>query len=499
MLVVISDLHLTDGTVGETISPGTFSVFARRLNELAEAASWRSDGSYRPIEQIDLVLLGDILDAVRSPRWLARDNVRPWTNPHAPEFLDQVSLVTGDILHRNADSLAALRGLSVGSGASVPAAFRSGKPADGGSRRPIAVRIHYMVGNHDWFYHLPGPSYNALRKRLIEQMGLANHAERPFSHEIGESEELLDAMRRHKVTARHGDVFDPFNFEGDRDQSSIGDVIVVELVSRFAAEVESGLGGELPAATLFGLREISNIRPLMLIPVWIDSLLERTCSFPSMRKRVKTVWDRLADDFLDVSFIRQRDTWSPCDLVDGLERALKFSKRPSIGWTSSIVKWLHEVSGSSSDSYCRHAITEQDFRNRRAKHVVYGHTHRAESVPLEASHAEGFVLNQVYFNSGTWRRVHRQTQLAPGEHEFIASDVMSYQAFFQADERGGRPYETWSGMLGHNPSEITIHRVDPGRATNVTGQAVSTSGLHGHAPHFATSSAEAPEVPGRRI
>ena len=83
-------------------------------------------------------------------------------------------------------------------------------------------------------------------------------------------------------------------------------------------------------------------------------------------------------------------------------------------------------------------------------------------MPLDASYAEGYVLNQVYFNSGTWRRVHRQTELAPGEHEFIASDVMTYLAFFQADERGGRPYETWSGTLGFNPAEVTIHRIDRG-------------------------------------
>ena len=68
-------------------------------------------------------------------------------------------------------------------------------------------------------------------------------------------------------------------------------------------------------------------------------------------------------------------------------------------------------------------------------------------MPLDASHAEGFVLNQGYFNSGTWRRVHRATQFAPGEHEFIAAESMTYLAFFQGDERSGRPYETWTGTL----------------------------------------------------
>jgi len=57
------------------------------------------------------------------------------------------------------------------------------------------VRIHYMVGNHDWFYHLPGEAYDALRQKLVEQIGLANRSDRPFPHDITESDELLQTMR----------------------------------------------------------------------------------------------------------------------------------------------------------------------------------------------------------------------------------------------------------------------------------------------------------------
>jgi len=487
MLVVVSDLHLTDGSTGGTISPEAFSIFARRLKELAVAASWRADGSYRPIERIDVVLLGDVLDVIRSTRWLGRSNVRPWGNPHAPDFVDQVTRITAQILENNAEALAVLRGLTREGGLTVPPALRVARPDNRNKGEPVPVRIHYMVGNHDWFYHLPGPNYDALRRMVVEHMGLANRPDRPFPHDMTESDELLLTMRRHKVAARHGDQFDAFSFEEDRDASSLADVIVIELVNRFSAEVESGLGSELPAATVVHLREIDNVRPLMLIPVWIDGLLERTCLLPAMRKRVRAVWDRLADELLGIEFVRQRDTWSPLDLVDGLERALKFSKRLSIGWASSTMDWMRRISGLSDSSYYPHALTEPDFRNRRAKHIVYGHTHAAEIVPLDASYAEGFVLDQTYFNAGTWRRVHRRTQLAPGEHEFIASDVMTYLAFFQGDERKGRPYETWSGTLGHLFQEITVHRIDPGRASDVRGQPVPAPGLQDHAPHFTAS------------
>ena len=171
----------------------------------------------------------------------------------------------------------------------------------------------------------------------------------------------------------------------------------------------------------------------------------------------------------------------------------------SSGWSSAILQWLQKIRGVDTPSYYPHALTEADFRNRRAKHVVYGHTHAGECVPLDASYAEGYVLDQMYFNAGTWRRVYGQTRFTPGGHEFIASDAMSYLAFFQGDERGGRPYETWSGMLGHPPAEMIVHRIDPGAAAVFPRQTGSPASLPIHAPHFATLPGQSTGQPARRI
>jgi UDP-2,3-diacylglucosamine pyrophosphatase LpxH len=499
MLVIISDLHLTDGSSGASIPPGAFMIFAERLRELAFSASWRSSGGYKPIDRIDLVLLGDGLDVIRSGRWSLRREIRPWGNPHDPELVATVTKITTDILHYNGAALQVLRGLANENSIRLPPANNRAQPVFEGEGQPVQVKIHYMVGNHDWFFHLPGASYDALRELVIRHMGLCNRADQPFPHAPHESDELIEAQRRHRVCARHGDVYDPFNFEGDRDASSLGDAIVIDLLNRFSGEVESELAADLPDITLAGLREIDNVRPSLLVPIWVDGLLERSCSFPSLRKRVKKVWDRLADEFLDLKFVRERDTWSPNDLVDGLQRALKFSQRISVGWASSVIAWMHQMRGPGEGSYYQHALTEQDFRNRRAMHIIYGHTHDAESIPLDASFAEGYVFNQVYFNSGTWRRVHRQTMLAPGEHEFIPSDVMTYLAFYRGDERGGRPYETWSGTLGMCPADNSVHRVDPGTENVSYGQHVSASNVPINAPHFAASPAKAGQVPSRRI
>ena len=269
------------------------------------------------------------------------------------------------------------------------------------------------------------------------------------------------------------------SYEGDRDLSGLSDAIELELVGRFAIEVEQTLGHELPDATVLALREIDNFRPLLLVPAWIEGMLERTCPQPAVRKRVKQLWDRLAEALLSSRLVRERDASSSANLIDGLSRALRFSKRRSTGWAAATLQWLRELRGADSDSFAVHALTEPDFRNRRARHVVYGHTHAAEIVPLDASHADGYVLDQIYFNAGTWRRTFRPAAFAPAGQEFIASDMFSYLAFFQGDERKGRTFEAWTGTLGHTPGERVIHRIDAGRTPLAAHLAMQP-------PHFAS-------------
>jgi UDP-2,3-diacylglucosamine pyrophosphatase LpxH len=452
MIVFVSDLHLTDGTSGETIHAGAFAAFRERLRDMAYDASWRADGKYKPIEELHVVLLGDILDVIRSSKWLA-GTVRPWSSSTDPNFAARVSEIAQAILERNKESIAILKSLSHGQVITVPPATADGRPAlvsrdpQAKERVRVKVLLHYQAGNHDWFFHLPGTPFNDIRKKIVTAAGLNNPADVPFPHDPFESEKLKQAYREHAVFARHGDIFDSFNYDQDRNTSSLGDAIVVELLNKFPDEVQKQFGNELPEECTLGLKEIDNVRPLMIVPVWIDGLLRRTCP-DAMAKKIKSVWDGLVDQFLALSFVRQHHSVTQLfDDVSKLEWVLKFSKGVSLGNLSKIVEWCKEKLRISEGSFYPHAFTEPEFKNRHARHIVYGHTHHYEIVPLDTVPTGTGFLEQIYINSGTWRAVHELDQLHPAQQEFVGYHVMTYLAFFKDDERKGRGFETWSGAL----------------------------------------------------
>ena len=458
MLVIISDLHLTDGTSGETIREGAFKLFRERLRDAAYDASWRRDGTYKPLEQVDVLLLGDILDVIRSTRWLA-GAVRPWDDPQSQPYVYRIREINDAILKNNSVSLAVLKSLDDGKTITLPPATADGKPAkvsrepDAAERVPVKVKVHYMVGNHDWFYHLSGAAYDEIRKTVVAAAGLANDATAPFPHDPGESPTIAQILRDHQVFARHGDIYDGFNFGGERNRSSLGDAIVIELLNRFPQEVARQVGNELPDVCTAGLKEIDNVRPLIIVPIWVNGLLRTYCADSQIAQRVKGIWDQLADGFINLPFVRSHNsTFDLFDNVDKLEWVLKFSRGLSLAHLGKLLSWIKEKFRPTESSYYKFALAEQAFKDRSARYAVYGHTHHHEVVPLDVSLLQDSTLRQIYINSGTWRAVHELAQAHPDEQEFIGYKVLTYLAFYREDERGGQAFESWSGSLASRPS-----------------------------------------------
>jgi UDP-2,3-diacylglucosamine pyrophosphatase LpxH len=455
MLVVISDLHLGDNTCSKTISPDAFRIFKDRLEELLLNASIREGETYHPIERVELLLLGDILELIHSTLWLSEKQgeagyARPWSDPQGPELPAKVLQITRAILKENAEGLTILREMTGETPILLPPANSAGKPAlDTLERIPVNVHVHYMVGNHDWLYHLPGEGFDQARQEVIRAMGLANKPG-PFPYDPGESETLMRLCDEYRIFARHGDYFDTFNYDHEkgRNTATLGDALGIDLLNRFPDEVEKRMGDLLPEDFYHELHEITNIRPSVAAPLWISSKMREYGGNPAERKQIKDIWNEVTQEFIKLDFVRAHDkATNPFDSVDGLELALKLTRRASLETLNQVVLRLQKKLWSDELSLARFAVTEAAFTSHRANYIIYGHTHNHELVPLDTYQAGQEIVYQFMVNSGTWRAYHGLTRYRPEEQKFIPYQLMTYLAFYKANERKGRRFEAWSGKL----------------------------------------------------
>jgi len=443
MLVIISDLHLGDGTCGKPLDPSAFRLFETRLRNLAYNASWRADGKYRPLKEINILWLGDILDPIHSTRWLdtkyGKDNyTRPWTDSSAPNFIEKVKEITHEILKNNRHAINAIYNITQNNAIMLPPAIADGQP-DPTSKEKIAVKvnIYYMVGNHDWLYHLTGEAFDEIRQEIIESFGLANDNS-PFPHNLEEAPKLAKLLDQYKVYARHGDIFSPFTYnkEKGRNASTLSDAFSLEVVSRFPFEVEKEFGDN---PILENLHYLSNVRPLLAGPIWAISQITSDSLSLSEQKEIRRLWDKTIKDF----FILQKKYFPTSFLSQGLSETLFFLliNFPFSTYTNLALWAYRHFWKDGGYSLLKYALEEEAFLEKKANYIVYGHFHDYEIAPLDLKSAE----NQLYFNSGTWRAYNDLARYNPNAKHFIAYDMLTYLTFYKEDQREGRHFETWTG------------------------------------------------------
>jgi UDP-2,3-diacylglucosamine pyrophosphatase LpxH len=450
MLLIISDLHLTDGTTTDPISSSAFELFAGRLQETLKFASWRVDGKYRPIEEVDIVLMGDIIDPLHSTLWLDtlpgdENYIRPWSDPYSnPHYAEKLLKVTRATLEKNKTSLDVLRACADGEIINIAPGTKRGLPDQRTrSRIPVKVRIHYMVGNHDWYYHLRGEAFDQIRQEIIDAMGLCN-ANTPFPYTLDEDPMLKDLFAQHKVYGLHGDFYDKFNFdiEKGRDYGTIGDAFTMDVCNRFPIEVEKRYKNELPLGLVNSLRKMTNIRPALAIPLWISGQIRSHVSTPRLEHDIKEVWDDIAEEFLQLDYVREADKSLKFDVVDAMQMMIKISSHASFSTIDEVVRWVHDKMWGGEHSFAQHALQEPAFLNGSAQYIVYGHTHHHEIVPLDMLQN---TQSQLYFNSGTWHSYYDLAVRNLKEQKFVPYQSITYLTFYRENEHDGRRFETWSG------------------------------------------------------
>src|SRR6266498_72271 len=377
MLVISSDIHLGDGTTANSISPTAFDLFSNRLSETAYFGSFRRDGTYRPIESLDLLLLGDILDPIHSTLWLGTapgtlNYTRPWTDVSNPNCAGTLSETTKAIINVNRESLEILRRCANGEIVSLPSVNARGKPdMEARERIPIHVRIHYMVGNHDWYYHLPGRAFDEIRKTISESMGLCNDFG-PFPYDLDEQPALREILKSYQVFVRHGDCYNKFNFnrEKGRNHATLGDIFTMDVCNRYPVEVQKRYGNELSTGIIDGLRRITNVRPTLATPLWISAQIKRHAGSAALETELKKVWDDICDEFLQLDVVREEDKAFKFDIVDALQLILKISKRTSFETLNDIVVWVRDRLREKELSFAEHALHEPAFLNNSARFII---------------------------------------------------------------------------------------------------------------------------------
>ena len=449
MLVVISDLHLTDGTSGETISADAFRVFYDDLKMLIKNACFQKTEkgkSFIPVDRCDIVLNGDVLDVIRSKQWRDSEDLKPWSDPESDGFIKAVSEITEKILAFNDDALGYLRQMSTGVEIED----------DQGKEHLVSVNLHYMVGNHDWFYHLPDSRLNATRNLVIEKMGLSNRADIIFPHLVDElhESELEQLCLQHRVYIQHGDIQDPINFvkAKGRNYSSLGDAIVVLLLNAFPEVVKEKLSLKDDDPLVLKLKEFDNVRPLYESPAWLRSVLKQHANSEQVDKIVN-IWRENIRTMVAVPFVKAaRRRLSFAERVKFFIQ-FELSKYIPLNTFVAIASFLGGLLPQHEKAYLEAAENEpwlyqQNGEAAKADYVTYGHTHLELLYPIDEVREGGKTRDKVYLNSGTWRLVHRRTQKNKKQFEYNRHHVMTYLAFYKGNERGGRPFESWSGRLG---------------------------------------------------
>lgn len=255
---------------------------------------------------------------------------------------------------------------------------------------------------------------------------------------------LKDLFAQYKVHALHGDYYDKFNFdiEKGRDHATIGDAFTMDVCNRFPVEVERRYQGELSAELINSLRKMTNIRPALAIPLWISGQIRSHVTSPSLEYELKEVWDQIAEEFLHLDFVRDADKSFKFDVVDAMEMIIRVSSRASFSTIDEVVRWMHDKMWGGEHSFAEHALNEPAFLNGTARHIVYGHTHHHEIVPLDSTVNNHY---QVYFNAGTWHSYYALAVNNLQEQKFIPYQALTYLTFYKEGEHDGRSYETWSG------------------------------------------------------
>jgi len=428
MLVIISDLHFTDGTTSNwskgidlfNIPPKAFRLFISKISNIVERR--------KSIENVTFIYNGDIFDLLRTETWFGlTDDSHPWSVPLKKDIVYEKcnDILQSTVNHsQNMESLAWLSG--------THDEFQNVWKVD------ATIDRVYIPGNHDRIINLFQPCRSLVRQKLLGKTGggIFNNFYMDQDH--------------HKALVMHGHESDAYNCEFDKNgnpkykEIPIGDPMTTMLFSRLGYEANQL---KIPKEAKKRFREIDNVRPTLATIRYVQDIIKDF----KIEKRVEEMLSQVVKDFEDLDYVEtwqdKHDKWNfGYDEADKLQVALRAIK---LLGTSLPPGLLEKLAGFLKDESCQKLALRQlrSVLGGGLLYCVFGHTHDPVHIPLYV--ADG--MERHYLNSGTFRATFSQ---AFDEREFLRFQRMSFVIIYgpkEYDTNEDIPmYEMWSGLRMHH-------------------------------------------------
>lgn len=425
MLVVISDLHLSDETTSFNVNPRAFSKVLK--NEI------ESNIIKNEIKEVRIILLGDIIDFVRSDYWLKIPKPeRPWNGT-----IDKATGMNSDTQTMELHYGNLLNNiLNTPAGKALIDTLNSIRKKH---QSQIPVIINYVTGNHDRILNNLNSLQEILRKKLYE-----------FDMQSIEFVNMY-MNKEYSVVCRHGHEWDKNNY---------GLELYIKMnnkseysVNRFAPEVYKvqSIGEVITCELMSGLiyrlkdlkfkdtlKNLNNVRPLSDAILWIywygneisrrnKEVLMKTlkqCLREVIETELSKEWDRITNEL----WIFRGDITDRFEQLLDLIADLDFD---SVAKYVEVFKFFDNLFGASTDIFLEGAKSE--FKNpyfieNDIQYILYGHTHEARNDYFDGT-IDGKV--RMYINTGTYLPYIQKTKSG---NSFATADQLTMVFLYKKDE-----------------------------------------------------------------
>jgi UDP-2,3-diacylglucosamine pyrophosphatase LpxH len=377
MLAVVSDLHMTDRVTGSSVSDADLVALAREL-----------EGLQPRDEPLTLLLLGDIVDLLRSEQWdrLWEDHhgAAPWSAV-GPDFVG----FEGGIQEPPVLEIIKAIDTKYHGFFTALAALKAARP----------TTIQYVIGNHDFMLQLS----RRAREEVVRLFHLDQPAAKPFPLEY--LDETLD------VYADHGHRHDDVNYhQWHQGRWALGDGIVLRVVNRFAALARKEL--HLTSTTDLGkaVDEIDNVDPHFDIPLYVKWLADTLLTSENEQQKLRDAWRDTVSAFLQLPDFQEK----------------RYAAQ------ATAIKWARTLYGLFDVNELSTHLRNIPFSLTRSGHIRQGHTVRTSAALRVFGHTHAPAVHPLpkvngkrrcYVNTGTWRSSTARVVIEDPAVDFAAQRV----------------------------------------------------------------------------